>query len=381
MAHAFYSAIPSYIPPVIFTEAPYDFPAYEPSTCKLTRSRSNRVVYDDDPWNSAKSWGLYIAPDSGIDQRRRSPPPVPSGSQPPVRRSSPDLKPPKVRENKQRDPSTSQPHKQSKKSSSPPPPAQPHPPSLQPGFPHLHQRQPLSTRIPSSIQFNNSFSPIPQSVAQSINTAISKRTEATTPSQRAPRKQSSGDKTRRSLDVPSSAPPADEGPKRSSWSNNRDVPKSLVPGSSTPAQAPDDLWAEIRLTLAFADKLPLPTSPVTPPTRSIPLSNTSPKHTPTPPKLTVETRIPITRQQVRPTEPPKAPKTPKPQNAQRRDTKGRAPTRRSTALTEERIFDRLFSTTPAPSTCTTPARQERTLSVLSSSTVWSQPSPSEDIPP
>ncbi|KAG8952757.1 hypothetical protein FRC04_003680 [Tulasnella sp. 424] len=46
----YYASIPTYIPPVT---PGFDYPAYVPATTQLTRSRSNRIVYADDPWNSA----------------------------------------------------------------------------------------------------------------------------------------------------------------------------------------------------------------------------------------------------------------------------------------------------------------------------------------
>lgn len=52
----YYASIPTYIPPVT---PGFDFPAYVPATTELTRSRSNRIVYADDPWNSAGNPELF----------------------------------------------------------------------------------------------------------------------------------------------------------------------------------------------------------------------------------------------------------------------------------------------------------------------------------
>ncbi|KAG8931635.1 hypothetical protein FRC01_001032 [Tulasnella sp. 417] len=80
MANYYYASIPTYIPPVNLSS---NFPAYEPATTQLTRSRSNRIVYADDPWNSAGNPELFTPqrrlPGDRAQQRRRltkrSPPP------------------------------------------------------------------------------------------------------------------------------------------------------------------------------------------------------------------------------------------------------------------------------------------------------------------
>lgn len=48
---SYLSKVPTYIPPLDLRS---EFPAYQPSTSQVSRSMSNRLVYADDPWNSAK---------------------------------------------------------------------------------------------------------------------------------------------------------------------------------------------------------------------------------------------------------------------------------------------------------------------------------------
>ncbi|KAG9009854.1 hypothetical protein FRB94_013529 [Tulasnella sp. JGI-2019a] len=64
-----YASLPTYIPPVNFASA---FPAYMPSTSAISRSRSGRIVYDDDPWNSAKAqpWSVAKAQGEASSPRR-----------------------------------------------------------------------------------------------------------------------------------------------------------------------------------------------------------------------------------------------------------------------------------------------------------------------
>ncbi|KAG8923238.1 hypothetical protein FRC00_006476 [Tulasnella sp. 408] len=66
----YYASIPTYIPPANLSS---DFPSYEPATTRLTRSRSNRIVYADDPWNSAENPELF-APQRRLSSDRAQQP-------------------------------------------------------------------------------------------------------------------------------------------------------------------------------------------------------------------------------------------------------------------------------------------------------------------
>jgi len=83
--HAFYTSIPTYIPPVIFDhpQQSHGAPLYQPSTPRLTRSRSKRVLYADDPWNSKGTKAYFVLGDDGtLHLQRDQTPQKPKGARP-----------------------------------------------------------------------------------------------------------------------------------------------------------------------------------------------------------------------------------------------------------------------------------------------------------
>ncbi|KAG9045029.1 hypothetical protein FS837_007163 [Tulasnella sp. UAMH 9824] len=76
----YYASIPTYIPPANLSS---DFPSYEPATTRLTRSRSNRIVYADDPWNSAENPELLAPPRRLSSDRAQQPRRLAKRSNPP----------------------------------------------------------------------------------------------------------------------------------------------------------------------------------------------------------------------------------------------------------------------------------------------------------